>query len=125
VKDPLIPPTEFDELLESRLFGLLERVGTLPIEEVKSELDSLVKLVNAYRLNVDLLETLLNPTTTVARRLETLEKLRFQRMKVAENHAELQRLHEKSESILEHSAQLLAKIDRQVYEKTHNEALCT
>jgi len=106
-------------LLESRLFGLLERVGTLPIEEVKSELDSLVKLVNAYRLNVDLLETLLNPTTTVARRLETLEKLRFQRMKVAENHAELQRLHEKSESILEHSAQLLAKIDRQVYEQTH------
>jgi len=113
------PPTQFDELLESRLFGLLERVGTLPIEDVKSELDSLVKLVNAYRLNVDLLETLLNSTTTVARRLEILELLRHQRVKVAENRAELQRLHEKSESILEHSAQLLAKIDRQVYEQTH------
>lgn len=109
MKDPLIPPTEFDELLESQLLGLLGRIGTVPIEEVKAELDSLVELVSSYRVNVELLEKLLNPTTNAARRLEILEVRRLQQAKWAENRVEMQRLHKKSQSILEHSAQLLAK----------------
>jgi hypothetical protein len=112
-------PTGFDELLESRLLGVLERIGTAPIAEIESELHSLSKLVNAYRLNDELLENLLNPTTTFSQCEEIRETLHLQHLRLAENRAELLRLHEKSHSILEHSAQLLAKIDRQVYQFEH------
>ena len=111
--------TGFDELLESRLFELLERMRSTPIAEVEEELNSLSKVVNEYRLNDELLENFLSHTTPQYKSQLIQETLRRQATKVKKSAAELQRLHEKSHSILEHSAQLLAKIDRQLYELTH------
>jgi hypothetical protein len=113
--------TSFEELLEARLKQLLAKVGNAAIEDVEKDLLYLHSLINRYRRIDELLENLITPTIESDERPSKrfLEELREQHIRVAENRVEAERLHAKSHRILEHSAHLLAQIDRQIFERTH------
>ena len=111
--------TGFDELLEGRLTELLAKVGNADLEDLEEELASLHSLIDLYKHIDELLENLFTPGVDQETRPERLSSLRDQRIRVLENRAEAERLHAKSHSILEHSAQILAEIDRRIFEKTN------
>ena len=111
--------TGFEDLLESRLTELLSKVGHCAVEELQAELHSLHSLIDQYKRDNELLESLASPIITSDQRAELRQQLQEQRLRVAANRAEAERLHAQSQRVLEHSAVLLAKIERRVYERTH------
>jgi len=107
----------FYELMESRISELLSRIENASLEDIDKELLTIRVLIDIYRRNDQLLEGLLRPTTTKLERKQILEALAFQRLRIATNRVELERLHAKSQKILQRSVELLAKADRLVYRK--------
>ena len=109
----------FDDLLESRLRQLLTAVGNISLDEVQAELTALGQLIDNYKRNDELLEGLLDTSTSRERRVEIVEKLKNQRLAVAQNRGQLEHLHRRSHQALMRSVQLLAMIERQVYRRTN------
>ena len=80
---------------------------------------SLHAIIDEYKRGDELLESLASPLTTSDQRAAIIQQLEEQRLRVATNRAEAARLHAQSQTVLEHSARLLAKIERRMYERTH------
>jgi hypothetical protein len=111
--------TAFSDLLESRLRDLTATLSDSSIDDLEAELTDLVEILNSYRRNDELLEGLLDPRTRADQREQIQEALRAQHILVARNREEVERTHAKSHQVLERSALLLARIDRQIYLTTH------
>ena len=109
----------FDELLESRLRQLLNSVGNISLEEVQTELTTLGQLIDDYKCNDEMLEGLLDTSTSSENRIEIRERLKSQHLVVTQNRAELERVHKRSHQTLMRSVQLLAMIERRIYSKTN------
>src|SRR4030095_12891731 len=65
------------------------------------------------------LERLLDTSTPQAHRQQIRETLTAQRMQVAENRAEMERVLARSHALLDRSARLIAKIQRQIDKNSH------
>jgi hypothetical protein len=108
-----------DEVLEQGLRELLERLGSLPIEDLEIELTTLSKLVEDYKRRDELLEGLLAPGTTEARRSEILEPFNTDRVQVTRSRAEIMRLHDRSHGLIQTSIRLLLDAQRKVYRQSN------
>jgi len=108
-----------DELVESRLRELIIRVSEGSAQDIEHELTSLAALIDAYNRKDELLEKLLDPVTTADDRQQIKESLKSQRVLIARNRAELERLHTKSRNLLERSIQLLLEANKQAYKRSN------
>src|SRR5262252_1764521 len=108
-----------DELVESRLRDLIVRIRNSSAQDIEPELKSLAELIDAYGRKDELLENLLDPLTKAAERQQIRDALRSQHFLIARDRAELERLHERSRSLLEHSIQLLLIARKQTHRR-HN-----
>jgi hypothetical protein len=111
--------TAFSDLLESHLRDLTATLSDSSIDDLEAEVRDLVEILNSYRRNDELLEGLLDPRTRADQREQLQEALRAQHILIARNREEVERSHAKSHQLLERSASLLARIDRQIYLRTH------
>jgi hypothetical protein len=108
------------ELLEAQiraLSGKLSRAYT--IEEIEAELSALNDVVYTFKRRDELLEKLLDSATPEDKREQIRETLMAERMRVAENKADLERVHAKSHQLLERSILLLVKAQRQIDKTAH------
>lgn len=111
--------TGFEDLIESLLTEVLAKVGHCSLEELEKDLRFLHSLIDQYKRGNELLENLANPATTSDQREQIRQTLQEQRLRVAANRAEAERLHVQSQKVLERSARLMAIIERRIYERTH------
>src|SRR5215813_9235566 len=91
------------ELMESRIAELLSKIENASLEDIDEELLTIRVLIDIYRRNDQLLEGLLRPTTTKLERKQILEALAFQKIRIATNRVELERLYAKSQKLLQRS----------------------
>jgi len=112
-----------EELLESHISKLADKLS-LPytLEEIEAELASLNDLVYTFKRRDELLEKLLDGATTEYKREQIREALKAQRMRVAENRAETERIHRRSRALLERSMQLILRAQRDINKKAHKHA---
>ena len=109
-----------DELLEAHVRNLSEKFSRpYAIEEVEEELSALNDLVYTYKRRDELLEKLLDTSTAEEKRKQIRAALQAQRVKVAENRAELQRVHARSHELLQRSALLVIKVQSQISKLAH------
>ncbi|HKA21072.1 MAG TPA: hypothetical protein VKN18_22515 [Blastocatellia bacterium] len=109
-----------EELIGDHLSRLTEKLQDgASIAELADEVGRLNDLLISYKLRDELLERLLDNATSEARRNQILETLDAQRMKVARNQAEVERIHSRSHDILNKSAQVIATIQRQINKNAH------
>ena len=109
-----------EELIGDHLSRLNEKLKCgASIAELADEVARLNDLLISYNLRDELLERLLDSATSEARRNQILETLEAQRMKVARNQAEVERVHARSHAILNQSAQVIATIQRQINKNAH------
>jgi hypothetical protein len=109
-----------DELLETQVRTLAETLcRPHTIEEIEVELGALNDLVYTYKRRDELLEKLLDTTTAEEKRGQILEALRAQRMQVARNRADLERLHLRSHELLQRSLGLVIKAQGEIDKKAH------
>src|SRR5262245_54777315 len=100
-----------DELLEAHVRNLSEKLSRpYTIEDVEEELSALNDLVYTYKRRDELLERLLDSSTAEEKGAQIREALQAQRIKVAENRAELERVHARSHELLQRSALLVIKV---------------
>src|SRR5262249_636877 len=109
-----------EELIGDHLSRLTEKLQSgASITELADEVGRLNDLLISYKLRDELLERLLDSATSEARRNQIHETLEAQRMKVAGNQTEVERVHDRSHKILNKSAQVIAKIQRQINKNAH------
>jgi len=109
-----------EELIGNHLSHLTEKLENGgSISELAEEVGQLNDLLISYKLRDELLERLLDSNTTEARRKQIRETLKAQRMRVAENRLEMERIHARSHQILDRSARLIATIQRQIDKDAH------
>src|SRR5215831_4490273 len=111
----------FYELMESRISELLSKIENASLQDIDEEWLTIRVLIDIYRRNDQLLEGLLSPTTTKLERKQIREALAFQRIRIATNRVELERLYAKSHKILQRSVEFLAAADRLVYKRQNND----
>lgn len=108
-----------DELVESRLRELLISIRKGSAQDIEPELKSLAELIDAFSRKDELIANLLDPLAKSADRQRIREALKSQHLLVAQDHAELERLHIKSRNLLESSIQLLLVARKKIY-SVHN-----
>src|SRR5215510_1629220 len=109
-----------EELIGDHLANLTEkqqRDGS--ISELADEVGRLNDLLISYKLRDELLERLLDSETPEVRRTQIRETLKAQRMRVAENRAEMELIHARSHAILDRSVRLIATIQKQIDKNAH------
>src|SRR4030095_4812947 len=109
-----------EELIGDQLTRLTEKFQQgHSVEELADDVGRLSDLLISYQLRDELLERLLDPSTPEARRHQMRETLKAHRMKVVENRAETERVYARSHALLDRSARLIAKIQRQIDKNEH------
>src|SRR5215216_1857217 len=109
-----------DDLVEAHVRSLANKLS-LPhtLQEIEAEVVALNDLIHAFKHKDELLEKLLDSATTEGERGQIQQTLKAMRMKVTNNGAELERLHDKSHQLLERSIYLIAKAQRQINKEAH------
>jgi hypothetical protein len=104
-----------EELISDYLTRLTEKLQQgKSISELAEEAGRLNDLLISFKLRDELLERLLDTSTPEDRRQQIRATLKAQRMKVADNQAEMERLHERSSAILDKSARLIGTVQQQI-----------
>src|SRR6266849_252296 len=113
----------FEELLETHVRNLSEKLySPHTIEDIGAELATLNDLVYSYKRRDELLEKLLDATTAEDKRRQIRAMLQAQHIRVAENRAELERVHGRSHELLERSTSLISRAQQQINERAHRYA---
>jgi RecJ-like exonuclease len=108
------------ELLESHIRSLSAKLSRpFSIHEIEEEMVALNDLVYTFKRRDELLEKLLDTQTAEDKRREIRDALNAQRMRVAENQAELERTHARSHQLLQKSALLIIRAQRQIDKTAH------
>ncbi|HKP87788.1 MAG TPA: hypothetical protein VJZ26_16930 [Blastocatellia bacterium] len=109
-----------DELIDSHVRNLANKLSrSHTIEEIEGELTTLNDLIYSYKRKDELLEKLLDETTSGEKRKQILQSLKAQRMRVAEDKIGLEQLHAKSHQLLERSILLVAKAQQLIDREAH------
>src|SRR5262245_26421656 len=112
-----------EELLESHISKLAEKLSRpFTLDEIEADLASLNDLVYTFKRRDELLEKLLDSATTEYTQEQIREALKAQRMRVAENRAETERIHRRSQQLLQRSTQLILRAQRDINSKAHKHA---
>lgn len=109
-----------DELIEERLQTLFELL-TKPhsLEELKAEVNTLNELLSSFSRRNELIQMLADSFTPETRRNQIREVLRAQRISLAENREEFNRLREKSNLLIRRAVSLIAKAQRVIDKQAH------
>ena len=108
------------ELVESHtrsLFQILERPHT--IEEVEQEVETLNDLIYSFTRTNELLEKLLDNSTSDSKRAQVLKTLKAARMELAEKREYWIQLREKSNGLIKRTAALIAKAQMHIDKEAH------
>lgn len=109
-----------DELLETHVSNLSEKLSrTHTLEEIEAELATLNDLVYSYKRRDEMLERLLDVTTPEGKREQIRAMLQAQKIKLAENQAELERLHARSHKLLRRSSLLVIRAQEEIGRIAH------
>ena len=107
-----------DEIIENRLQALLNKLSRPhTLNDIEADLIALNDLIYSFKRRDELLEKLLDNTTTEEKRRQIHETLLANRIKVVEN--ELEQTHAKSHQLLERSMLLIMKAQWQIQKEAH------
>ena len=110
-----------EELVEKHVINLLEILGRPhTIDELGAEITLLSDLVHSFERRDHLIEQLLDSALTERKRSQLRETLEAQHVKVMEDNEEAIRLHRKSQLLIEKSAAILTRAQRQINKEAHN-----
>jgi hypothetical protein len=110
-----------DETVESSLQLLSEKLSRPHIiDEFDKDLAVLDSLVYSLKRKGEMLEKMLDKNTPEVERRQILEVLTVHYADVAGGAAELEQLRDKTHTLLEMSAPLIAKAQRRIDEQAHN-----
>jgi uncharacterized membrane-anchored protein YjiN (DUF445 family) len=109
-----------DELIESHLLALFDKLAKPhTLGGIQAELSTLNGLIDTFKRRDELLEKLIDRTTTEDKRHQIRETLKANHIRVAENRLELEQLHAKSHQLLERSMLLIMKAQWQIHKEAH------
>jgi hypothetical protein len=117
----LADKNELDAIIEKHSLALLKILGRPhTIDELAAEIAVLADLMHSFKRMDNMIEQLLDGGLSKDKRCEIQAALEAQHVKVAVDHEEMVRLHEKSRMIIERSSAVLAKAQLQVNKEAHN-----
>ena len=120
VEDSLDEGRSLDEVIEAHLQALLVKLARPhTIEKVEADLAALNDLIYSYKRRDELLEKLLDSSTSDDKRRQIKAALQAQKVKVAENRAEMERLHAKSHQLMERSILLIQQAQKEIHKQAH------
>ena len=109
-----------DEMIEDHLKVLLNKLAKPHnLSDIQEDLANLNGLIDSFKRRDELLEKLIDNTTSEEKRRQIRETLKANRMRVAENGLELEQLHAKSHQLLERSMLLIMKAQWQIHNEAH------
>jgi hypothetical protein len=110
-----------DGLVEQHSVNLLEILNRPhTIDELGAEIALLSDLIHAFKRKDDLIEQLLNGALPEHKRGQLRATLEAQHVRVGADNDEMLLLHKKSQLLMQKSAALLTKAQRQINKEAHN-----
>ena len=107
-------------IIETHLQRLTEKLAqSSSLDELANEVNSLNDFLSSYKSRDEMLERLVEISTPEKRRQEIRQALQAQKMLVAANLAESQRLHAKSQELLQRSARIIIRARRHIDKEAH------